>query len=120
MESIREEGTLAEISRKHDIAQLVFIRCRAEFIEKMATESTGHMVCDDWWQVPGNKMRRYWLLSKAFANGLISIWFHYSIDAPISLMLEYRSSGLKAMHFFMISWYACGTSRSNVFFEMTW
>lgn len=33
---IQEEGTLAEISRKQDIAQPVLSRWRAEFIENMA------------------------------------------------------------------------------------
>ena len=37
LEIIREEGTLAEISRKYDIAQPVLSRWRAEFIENMAT-----------------------------------------------------------------------------------
>lgn len=36
LEMIREEGTLAEISRKYDIAQPVLSRWRAEFIENMA------------------------------------------------------------------------------------
>ena len=37
LEIIREEGTLAEISRKYDIAQPVLSRWRSEFIENMAT-----------------------------------------------------------------------------------
>ena len=37
LEIIREEGTLAEIARKYDIAQPVLSRWRAEFIENMAT-----------------------------------------------------------------------------------
>ena len=37
LEIIREEGTLAEIARKYDIAQPVLSRWRAEFIENMAS-----------------------------------------------------------------------------------
>lgn len=37
LEIIREEGTLAEISRKHDIDGPVLSRWRTEFIENMAT-----------------------------------------------------------------------------------
>jgi transposase-like protein len=37
LEIIREEGTLAEIAWKYDIAQPVLSRWRAEFIENMAT-----------------------------------------------------------------------------------
>ena len=37
LEIIWEEGTLAEISRKHDIAGAVLSRWRAEFIENMAS-----------------------------------------------------------------------------------
>lgn len=37
LEIIREEGTLAEISRKYDIVQPVLSRWRSEFIENMAS-----------------------------------------------------------------------------------
>ncbi len=37
LEIIREEGTLAEISRKYEIAQPVLSRWKAELLESMAT-----------------------------------------------------------------------------------